>query len=123
MRPRPDPSKHKEYTGQDNHLILENLQKSTEFAGDKVTVRIPLIPGVNDSAADYQGFAACLQPFVQKLAGIEVLRYNNLAQGKYQQLEKDYTNFGDAQSDEVLLAYCQALEESLAHAVSVYAVL
>lgn len=118
-----DPEKHKQYTGQDNCLILENLRKLADAAGKKVTVRIPLIPGVNDSAEDIQGFAACLQPFAGKLAGIEVLRYNNLAQGKYQQLEKDYTNFGDLQTDEALLAYCSALEESLLHATNVYTVL
>ena len=117
------PEKHKQYTGQDNRLILENLQKLADAAGKKVTVRIPLIPSVNDSAEDIQGFVACLQPFAGKLAGIEVLRYNNLAQGKYQQLEKDYTNFSNMQSDETLLAYCCALEESLSHATNVYTVL
>ena len=118
-----DPEKHKQHTGQDNHLILENLQKLAIAAPGKVTVRIPLIPGVNDSAADIRGFASCLQPFSQMLAGIEVLRYNNLAQGKYQQLEIDYTDFGDQQSNETLLAYCSALEEALQHAAKVYTVL
>lgn len=118
-----DPKKHKQYTGQDNLLILENLQKLAIAVPGKVTVRIPLIPGVNDSTEDIRGFASCLQPFCQMLAGIEVLRYNNLAQGKYLQLEKAYTDFGDPQSDEALLAYCSALESALPYAVNVYTVL
>ena len=115
-----DPEKHRQYTGQDNRLILENLQKLALTVPQKVTVRIPLIPGINDSQADLAAFAKALNPFAENLCGIEVLRYNTLAQSKYLQAGKEYTGFGQAQTDDFLLAYCDALETALEHNIKVY---
>ena len=42
------PGKHKRLCGADNALILENLEMLSGMGAD-MTVRIPLIPGVNDS--------------------------------------------------------------------------
>ena len=119
----PDPQKHRKYTGQTNELILSNLQRLAEAAPGRVTVRIPLIPGVNDSAADIEGFADVLGSFAEKLSGIEVLRYNSLAKSKYQHCGKDYNDFGEPQSDDAMLAYCSKLENSLDHKVKVFTVI
>ena len=43
-----DPAKHKEYCGQSNELILQNL-KLVVGKGIPVVIRVPLIPGYNDS--------------------------------------------------------------------------
>ena len=119
----PDSEKHKRYTGKDNALILENLQKLSEAAKGKVTVRIPLIPSVNDGQEDIIAFGEKLGSIAEKLNGIEVLRYNNLAEAKYQNAGKTYTAFGQPQSDDQLKAYCAALEEALHHKTCVYCVL
>ncbi len=43
-----DPAIYHRYTGQDNHLMLENLRKLLALIGpERITVRIPLIPGFN----------------------------------------------------------------------------
>lgn len=115
--------KHRRYTTQDNRLILENLQKMASAVPNKVTVRIPLIPGVNDSSEDIAAFAAVLKPFAEQLRGIEVLRYNPLAESKYTQTGKKYTDFGQAQTDDFLLAYCEAFAAALAHTTRVFTVL
>ena len=115
--------KHRQYTGQDNRLILENLQKLAAAVPNKVTLRIPLIPGVNDSSADVAAFSGKLKPFAEKLSGIEVLRYNTLAESKYTQLGGRYTDFGEAQTEDALLDYCQSLEAALEHKTNVYTVL
>ena len=44
-----DPEMHLEGTGVENDLILENLRKATASGRSRVWVRIPLIPGYNDS--------------------------------------------------------------------------
>lgn len=94
-----DPEKHLEYTGQDNSLILQNLQRLIETAGGSVLIRIPLIPGVNDSAADMKAFASVLRGFGKRPKGIELLRYNALAEGKYRIAGMRYESFGqEAQS-------------------------
>lgn len=44
-----DTAIHKEYTGEGNTLILENFTRLSE-RGDNVQARMPVIPGINDSA-------------------------------------------------------------------------
>ena len=117
-----DAEKHRRFTSQDNRLILENLQKLALSVPNKVTVRIPLIPGVNDSPEDIAAFAEKLKPFANKLCGIEVLRYNTLAESKYIQIGKEYTDFGETQTDDYLLAFCDSLETALEHETKVYSV-
>lgn len=110
----PDPEKHRRHTGQDNRLILENLTRLSSKAHGKVLLRIPLIPGVNDSLADMRSFAAMIDPFKEGLQGIELLKYNPLAEGKYQMAGMSYERFGEEpQTDECVeklsSALCQAL--------------
>ena len=118
-----DDPKHKQYVGQSNELILSNLKKLVEKAANKVTIRIPLIPGVNDTQKDISDFKEKLFPLAKGLKGIEVLRYNPLAQSKYFQLGKRYTDFGEAQTEEHLLNYCELLEQALEHKTKVYTLL
>jgi pyruvate formate lyase activating enzyme len=116
----PDPEKHRRYTGQDNRRILANLARLAETAPGRVTVRIPLIPGVNDRKEDIAGFAQVLTPLAESLRGIEVLRYNNLAASKYTAVGWGYTDFGDPQTIEEAKAFCVALETALEGRVPVY---
>lgn len=47
-----DPEIYRAYTGRDNQTVLENLSLLLSLNGpDRVTVRVPLIPGYNDEAA------------------------------------------------------------------------
>ena len=117
------PEKHRQYTGQSNELIYENLKKLAACAPGKVTVRIPLIPGVNDSQADIGQFAQKLMPIADKLQAIEVLRYNTLAESKYVQTGRTYTDFGESQTDECLTAYCDQLSQAMDSKTKVFTVL
>ncbi len=94
-----DPTKHQEYTGQDNHLILENLSRLSNMHSN-IIIRIPLIPDVNTSVADLDGFASIINSLGVGIRGVELLRYNHLAASKYDQVGKKYTAFGEsAQTD------------------------
>ena len=116
----PDPEKHRRYTGQDNRRILANLARLVEVAPGRVTVRIPLIPGVNDTAEDMAGFARVLAPMAVSLTGIELLPYNHLAAGKYAAAGRDYADFGLPQSAETRKTLCATLQAALGGAVAVY---
>lgn len=116
----PDSSKHKQYTGQDNTLILANLRRLTALRKGEVTVRIPLIPNVNDTEADILGFVDQLAEIAPDLRGIEVLRYNNLGKSKYLISGKTFTDFGMPQSDEALTVFCNQLEREIDYKVPVY---
>lgn len=118
-----DPEKHRQYTGQTNELILSNLYRLVQAAPGKVTVRIPLIPGVNDRSADISEFAEKLSALADHLAAIEILRYNPLAESKYRHCGKEYTDFGEAQSDAFMTAFCDSLENALEHRTHVFTIL
>jgi len=81
-----DPALHKEATGKSNDLILTNLRRIPP--GKKIWLRIPLIPGFNDGKENINK--------VVEIAGevgaekISVLPFHKLAEGKYQQLGRDF---------------------------------
>lgn len=118
-----DTKKHELYIGQNNLLITKNLKKLVNAVPKKVILRIPLIPGVNDLSCDIADFAEVLLPFAEKLSGIEILRYNDLAKSKYMQTGKEYTDFGSAQTDEFLLDCCNSFEQAIQQKTSVYTIL
>ena len=48
-----DAAKHKQFTGVDNTLIIDNLRKLVaDLPRPSIVVRTPLIPGFNDSVDD-----------------------------------------------------------------------
>lgn len=83
-----DPLKHMYYTGVDNALILQNL-KLLCAAATPFTVRIPLIPGINDDEG-HMSFVAGLIQKAPALQRVELLPYQTTAGAKYQMLGKPY---------------------------------
>jgi len=97
-----DPLAHKQYTGKDNALILENISRLFKIHSN-IRIRIPLIPGITDTEENLLGIAE----FVQKHSGnksaeIELLPYNGMAKNKYDALRREYRDFGERQSKEQL---------------------
>ena len=54
-----DPEKHREYTGAGNEIILANLARLLR-AGQRVWIRVPIIPGVNDTIEEMRRIRAFL---------------------------------------------------------------
>lgn len=80
--------KHKEFTNQDNSLILENAPKIAKMA-KKCIVRVPTIPGFNDTEEKIRDIAA----FAKKVMGVEeinLLPYHRLGMDKYKGLGREY---------------------------------
>jgi pyruvate formate lyase activating enzyme len=76
-----DNVKHKYYTGVENILILENLQRLLEEERD-VLIRVPVIPNVNDSADEME----CIKRFLdcaKTPVKVELLPYHKLGEHKY----------------------------------------
>ncbi|WP_298068976.1 glycyl-radical enzyme activating protein [uncultured Mailhella sp.] len=97
-----DPLRHKEFTGQDNALILENLHKVAEhFPELPITVRTPVIPGFNDTC---KAIAAIKQHLPNKgRITYELLPFHRMGESKYAALGRgyDYANITpDSQYDE-----------------------
>ncbi|MDR2197905.1 MAG: glycyl-radical enzyme activating protein [Deltaproteobacteria bacterium] len=87
-----DPEKHLEYTGRDNSLILQNLNLLAEGFQKDLILRIPVIPGFNDTADDLKR--------IRKLfpggspAVWELLPYHRLGASKHAFLGRVYP-YGD----------------------------
>lgn len=76
-----DAQAHRRYTGVNNAGILRNVDYLCHGYTDFV-VRIPLIPGVNDSAENL-GAVADLLVGAPRLQRVELLPYNTMAGAKY----------------------------------------
>lgn len=84
------PELHKEFTGVDNKLILDNIKKL--FAcGKKVWIRIPVIGEANDSLEEMQRIVDFLRPFSPEK--VELLPYHALGEGKYSAIGRTVTHF------------------------------
>lgn len=83
-----DPAKHKEFTGRDNRLILENAERLAKEAHHLV-IRVPVIPTFNDTVEEIAGIAE----FVSKImpgGEIHLLPYHRLGSDKYKGLGREY---------------------------------
>lgn len=84
-----DDLKHVQATGGGNQQILENLRRLVEtYPKLPVTVRTPVVPGVNDTEEDIAAIAA----FVDTLPGVEyeLLQYHRMGLPKYGYLGREY---------------------------------
>ena len=83
-----DSDKHKAYTGVSNKKILENLKTLDSMRKD-IIVRIPIIPGYNDSEDNIRKTAEyCLS--LKSVRRIEILPYHNLGEYKYRSIGREY---------------------------------
>ena len=84
-----DPKKHKEYTGVDNALILENAVRIAK-SGTELIIRTPVIPGFNDTAEEIRAISR----FAASLPGVKehhLLPYHRLGSDKYTGLGRQYS--------------------------------
>ncbi len=79
---------HKRITGRDNTRIQENLQWLAQQSVP-LWVRIPIIPGINDSPEEMERVAT----YLKNTAGVEkveLLPFHPMGEGKYDSLGKPY---------------------------------
>jgi len=82
-----DPLEHKKLTGRDNRQILENLENLCR-KGAAVILRMPVVPGLNDSDANLNETAALMKRL--KIDEIHLLPYHNCGENKYRMLGCGY---------------------------------
>jgi len=82
-----DPQRHKKFTGKDNKIILENLKLAAKIC-PSVTVRIPFIPGFNDSRKEIFQIVEFISSI--PIVSVHLLPYHNFGSSKYESLGKEY---------------------------------
>ncbi len=84
-----DPEKHKSLTGKTNELIIENLKRVLSVKeSEDVIIRIPVIPGCNDSVENITQSAMFVAE--QGFKQIELISYHRLGVSKYTQYGMAY---------------------------------
>ena len=85
-----DDVKHKEWLGVSNRWTIENLKKISAVHPNML-VRIPLIPGFNDSLEDAEGFAKLFEEHMDcQKAKVEFLTYHEFGKDKWEQCGVEY---------------------------------
>jgi pyruvate formate lyase activating enzyme len=79
---------HRKYTGTGNDQILENLGFLCRSEKDFI-IRIPLIPGVNDSFANLEQTALMIRN-ARHLRGVELLPYHQTSGAKYPMTGREF---------------------------------
>lgn len=87
-----DPAEHKKYTGASNEPILNNI-RNMDTAGTRMRIRMPLIPGINDSDANVRATAAFLST-LHHMERFDLLPYHRLGEPKWEQLNQPYPLHG-----------------------------
>jgi pyruvate formate lyase activating enzyme len=81
-----EPKIHKQVTGKSNRLILNNVRLIP--IRTKVWLRVPVIPGINDSEENLTKLSELGREI--KIEKVSLLPYHKLAEEKYRQLGKQY---------------------------------
>ena len=79
-----DPEIHRQLTGRSNERILENLRFLSEN-GARIEIRIPFVPGCNDSVENLEAAGKILGS-LRGILGVKLLPYHSLARTKYSSL-------------------------------------
>jgi len=91
-----DPVKHRQGTGESNRIILENARRIAKRW--PMRVRVPLIPGFNDSVDDVRAIARFVRTELGSVE-IDLLPYNKFGEAKFERLDKERV-FLERQTDE-----------------------
>lgn len=108
-----DSSEHLRWTGQDNHIIFENLLwlkhwKDQHSGFPELWIRTPLIPGATDSDTNLVMIANYLKnELLESIQRWEICTFNNLCRDKYRRLDKTWAfeaidTYGADQLDSIL---------------------
>ncbi len=104
-----DRTRHRRYTGVFNDAILQNLEKLAA-SGRRFAVRIPVIPGINDSNEDAESFAEYLVRV--RPPAVDLLPYHRIGCGKYSRLGLPLRLVCDPPGRERLDRFAQPLLEA-----------
>ncbi len=87
-----DSAEHQKWTGGPNEPIQRNIETVVK-AGKDITIRFPMIPGVNDSHEHLVKLAERmveLNGMAKKPIGIDIMPFHNFGENKYQNLGMPY---------------------------------
>ena len=85
-------SLHKEWTGQDNRLILDNLANLLRHCPEKIYIRMPLLKDVNDTDKEIEQILAFFSKY-GKPKEVKLLPYHRLGKAKAAAANMPFTEY------------------------------
>lgn len=110
-----DSKRHEEGTGVPNRLILDNLRKLAPRA--RVWLRVPVIPGYNDSEPQIRAIAEFSRGL--PIEKISLLPYHSAAERKHHRLGRDYLCKGTPLPSREHMERLKQIVESYGHKVTI----
>jgi pyruvate formate lyase activating enzyme len=102
-----DTKEHRRYAGLGNELILDNAKRIAQ-KGIKMRMRVPIIPGRNDSEESLRATAKFIEGLGDAVLGVDLLPYHPYAGGKYRAFGMDYPfPAGEGLDDDVLAPFVE----------------
>lgn len=85
-----DPEQHKKYCGADNQMILHHLLQTNDIKEPfKLVVRVPIIPGINDTEEELRQIGEFCTG-LRHLHHVQLLPYHRLGTDTYKKLGRTY---------------------------------
>lgn len=81
-----DADTHRKLCGHSNKLILNNLKKLYKMGGNKILMRMPIIPGLNDEEENIRNTAEFVLSLSSDIRSVELLPYHKFGVNKYERL-------------------------------------
>jgi pyruvate formate lyase activating enzyme len=104
-----EPEGHGRNTGVTNELILQNLVRRGERGGPMI-IRMPLVPGCNDSRESVVRIAELLSRY-ESVERVDLMPYHKFGTVKYEQLSREYgLGAVDSPSQEQINAVTEILD-------------
>jgi len=107
-----DPVEHKKCTGVSNDLILDNARKIHHELSITILVRVPIIPGYNDSVENIEATARFIAKELDKSIKVHLLPYHRLGEVKYERLERPGKPFSTEPPSEERMSELKKIVES-----------
>jgi pyruvate formate lyase activating enzyme len=105
-----DPQKHKDFTGVENHLILDNI-RWLSASPSQIIIRIPIVVGFNDDLKTIENIGRFVKN-LKTIHQIDILPYNSGGLAKVERLGKPERMFKSRRpSDEQMQALAQCLQQ------------
>ncbi len=113
----PDNEKHRQFTGVENKLILDNLYR-LDAIDKKIWIRIPFIPTLNDDESDLLKYLAMLAKLKQK-PPISLLPYHKIGSHKYDRFQLPYHMQGIEEPTKESVAFAKHIFENEGYSIQV----
>ena len=114
-----DSGRHHVLTGVPNELIIENVRRLAAN-GAAFQMRIPIIPGLNDSEENLRASSALCAEIASAVRVVQILPYHRLGIAKYDRLQKKYELDSVVPPSDEHMEWCKGVIESYGLTVKIH---